>query len=131
MLLLIKNDYHTHLRSSSVNILDTRLLGNEENIPGNHLPGISQCMSHICLLGNDKCSDIWRMSKFVHRWRHSDRIRVLQCICCNLNDQMALIREEKTNIYQIILLPHIYLINILEITINFFTYSSQRALMKH
>ena len=47
MLLLIKNDYHTHLRSSSVNILDTRLLGNEENIPGNHLPGISVHVSHL------------------------------------------------------------------------------------
>ena len=39
---------------------------------------------HIGLLGKDQCSDIWRMSRFVHRWRHSDRILVLQHTCCNL-----------------------------------------------
>ena len=39
---------------------------------------------HIGLLGKDQDSDIWQMSRFVHRMRHSDRILVLQHTCCNL-----------------------------------------------
>ena len=73
---------------------------NHQHIQYNHLPGTSQYSCHICLPGNGQRSDIWRMSRFVHRWHHSDKIRVVQCICCNLvNEKRQTLKTKQTRMH--------------------------------
>ena len=61
-------------------------LENELNIAGNHHPGTSQNTHHRGLPGNEMNSDIWRMSRFSHRWHHLNSILTPRRICCNLKN---------------------------------------------
>ena len=53
---------------------------------------------HICLLGDVRYSDIWWLSRWVHRWRHLNRIRVPLHIYYNLENNKPDNDKENTQI---------------------------------
>ena len=62
-------------------------LETSEHIPGNHLPGTSQNIYHIGLLGNEMYSDIWLLSRLNDMFLRSDKILIQTYTCLKTKDR--------------------------------------------
>ena len=78
------NDFSLVNKKSICTAIHSTLIKTVQSLYRSYVHSGSLYTCHISLPENEMHSDIWRMSRLVHKWHHSNSILALQCICCNL-----------------------------------------------